>query len=70
MRWNEVGRGGSSGSGGMVYHCHALGVGVVAEADHDEARFFGEDRLVDVPGGVEVVEEDGAHCCGVCVKIG
>jgi hypothetical protein len=35
---------------GGTDHGHAFGVGVVAEAEDDEAGFFGEDGLVDVPG--------------------
>lgn len=33
---------------------HAVWVVVAAKADHDEALVFGEDRLVDVPAGVEM----------------
>lgn len=40
---------------------HAIRVPVAAEADYDEAFFFGEDGLVDVPAGGEMGEDDGAH---------
>lgn len=43
---------------------HAVGVPVAAEADDDEALFFGEDGLVDVPAGGEMGDCDGAHGCG------
>ena len=33
----------------------------------DEALFFGEDGLVDVPAAVEMGDDDGTHCEGVCV---
>jgi len=46
---------------GGTHHGHALGIGVGAEADHDEVGFFGEDGLVDVPGGGQVGEEHGTH---------
>jgi hypothetical protein len=45
-----------------TYHGHTLGIGVGAEADHDEVGFFGEDGLVDVPSGRQVGEEHGTHC--------
>ena len=47
---------------------HAVGVPVAAEADHDEAVFFGHDGLVNVPAGGEMREDDGAH--GGCVSFG
>lgn len=46
---------------GRTYHGHALGIGIGTEADHDEVGFFGEDGLVDVPGGGQVGEEHGTH---------
>jgi hypothetical protein len=48
---------------------HAEWVAVAAEADADEAVFFTEDRLVDVPACTEMWEEDGTHVgvCAVCV---
>jgi hypothetical protein len=39
-------------------HSHAVRVRVGAEAYDDEAGFFGEDGLVDVPGRGQVGEED------------
>ena len=44
---------------------HAVGVVVAAEADDDEAVFLAEDRLVDVPAGAEMRENDGTHF-GMC----
>ena len=43
---------------------HALFVPVAAEADANEALFFGEDGLVDMPAGVEMGDDDGAHGYG------
>jgi hypothetical protein len=43
---------------------HAVWVPVAAEADYDQAVFFGHDGLVDVPAGDEVGDYDGAHCFG------
>ena len=40
---------------------HAVLVRVPAEANDDEAVFFREDRLVDVPASAQVGEDDGAH---------
>ena len=40
---------------------HAVWVRVAPEADEDEAVFFAEDRLVDVPACTEVGEDYGAH---------
>ena len=40
---------------------HAIWVPVAAEADDDEALFFRENGLVDVPAGDEVGDCDGAH---------
>ena len=57
--------------GDLVEHfilAHAVGVPVAAEADDDEAVFFGHDGLVDVPAGDQVGDHDGAHgrlWCGV-----
>lgn len=50
--------------GNLVEHlvlAHAVGVVVAAEADDDEAVFFAEDRLVDVPAGAEMGKDDGTH---------
>ena len=59
---------------------HAVGVPVAAEADHDQALFFGHYGLVDVPACYEVGEDDGTHglflvcVCffvrGACVWVG
>ena len=46
---------------------HAVGIPVAAEADHDQAVFFGHDGLVDVPAGDEVGDDDGAHLGGSLV---
>ena len=50
--------------GNLVEHlvlAHAVGVVVAAEADDNEAVFFAEDRLIDVPAGAEMREDDGTH---------
>lgn len=50
--------------GNLVEHlvlAHAVGVVVAAEADDNEAVFFAEDRLIDVPAGAEMGKDDGAH---------
>jgi len=46
---------------------HAVGVRVAPEADEDEAVFFAEDRLVDVPACAEVGKDYGAHDEWICV---
>jgi hypothetical protein len=53
----------------MRYHCHAIGICIGTEAYDDEAGFFGKDGLVEVPGGGEVGEKDGAHCCDIPVEL-
>lgn len=45
----------------VLVHDHDGGVAGAAEAEDGDLALFREDGLVDVPGGVEVGEEDGAH---------
>jgi len=45
---------------------HAVGVPVATEPDHDEALFFREDGLIDVPAGDEMGKDDGTHRVCVC----
>ena len=40
---------------------HAVGIPVAAEADDDETVLFRHDGLVDVPAGLEMGEDNGAH---------
>ena len=46
---------------------HAVWVVVAAKTDNDEALFFREDGLVDVPAGAEVGDDDGTHGA-ICVE--
>lgn len=47
-----------------VVLAHAVGVGVFAKADDNDAVSLGEDGLVDVPGLREVRKDEGAHFGG------
>ncbi len=52
--------------GDFVEHfilAHAVGIPVAAEANYHQSFVFGEDSLIDVPGGDEMGDDDGTHGC-------